>query len=495
MRLKHFVIYFIIILPLFSQQSTSNKIDSILDVSFQKFAELQFIQSSELAHQSLELSSAESYSKGKVMSNIYIAKVLVEIGLSMEALKYIENVYEEPFFNKNIIFQVETHRLKGKIYGSQKLYTLAKEEFNKQLFLSERISDPKKRELSKLWVYQNIEHLYSMQGLNDSIEVYQNLQEDQLSEFEEYEVSYNISTLHANRGRLYMSRGLFDEATVELQKSIDILDSYNFPYKYYTLQIFGNLEEVKGNIRKAISYYNEALENSILLNATDTSRELHKQLAEIMLENDTLIDEARNHRNKYTVLNDSLMSHNSRVVDVILQNIIKDKDESSARKSKLFRIVIWALLFTSISIGAFLIIRNKRGSIKLINKERQLSIKSEQIGLLEEELENNIFQDIVELAKNNSPEFLTLFGEGYPEFIEIMKELDPNIRSSELYFCALAYLNFSTKDIANFTFVTIRAVQVRKNRMRKKYNIPSEIDFNEWFRNLENGNPHVNEIS
>ncbi|MDD2474895.1 MAG: hypothetical protein PHI32_03175 [Dysgonamonadaceae bacterium] len=122
----------------------------------------------------------------------------------------------------------------------------------------------------------------------------------------------------------------------------------------------------------------------------------------------------------------------------------------------------------------------------LLEKNQVLVSKKEEIELLEEELENNIFNDIIELAKSNSPEFLSLFSEGYPEFIHAMKKLDPNIRSSELYFTALAYLNFSTKDIANFTFVTTRAVQVRKNRMRKKYNIESNVDFNEWFRNLEN---------
>ena len=74
-----------------------------------------------------------------------------------------------------------------------------------------------------------------------------------------------------------------------------------------------------------------------------------------------------------------------------------------------------------------------------------------------------------------------------------MRNLNPSVRSSELYFCALAYLNFSTKDIADFTFVTIRAVQVRKNRMRKKYNIPSEVNFNEWFRNLENEDISIDE--
>jgi len=31
----------------------------------------------------------------------------------------------------------------------------------------------------------------------------------------------------------------------------------------------------------------------------------------------------------------------------------------------------------------------------------------------------------------------------------------------------MAYLNFSTKDIAEYTFVTIRAVEKRKSRLRK----------------------------
>ena len=135
-------------------------------------------------------------------------------------------------------------------------------------------------------------------------------------------------------------------------------------------------------------------------------------------------------------------------------------------------------------MATFLLARNRKAKKKLIKKNRELISKTNKIGLLKEELETNIFNDIIELAKSNSPEFLPLFGEGYPEFIKAMKLLDSSIKSSELYFCALAYLNFSTKDIANFTFVTTRAVQVRKNRLRKKYNIPSEVDFNEWFRSL-----------
>lgn len=76
----------------------------------------------------------------------------------------------------------------------------------------------------------------------------------------------------------------------------------------------------------------------------------------------------------------------------------------------------------------------------------------------------------------------------YPLFIQALKNLAPKIRTSELEFCAMAFLNLSTKNISDFTYVTIRAVQIRKNRLRKKFNIPSDADFNNWMRELAERN-------
>ena len=163
MRLKCFIILFTIIFPILSQNITSTEVDSLLNESQQKFVELKFIESSEIADQALNLSISSNYSKGIVMSKLYIAKLLLEIGLNMPALEYLEEINEEPFFRKEVIPQVESHRLKGRVYGNQQLYTLAKSEFNKQLLQSDNIADPKKRELSKLWAYQNIEHLDPLQ--------------------------------------------------------------------------------------------------------------------------------------------------------------------------------------------------------------------------------------------------------------------------------------------------------------------------------------------
>jgi len=44
----------------------------------------------------------------------------------------------------------------------------------------------------------------------------------------------------------------------------------------------------------------------------------------------------------------------------------------------------------------------------------------------------------------------------------------------------MAFLNFSTKNISEYTYVTVRAVQIRKNRWFKKFEIPSDADFNNW---------------
>ncbi|MDE5491087.1 hypothetical protein KRE48_01985 [Elizabethkingia meningoseptica] len=99
-------------------------------------------------------------------------------------------------------------------------------------------------------------------------------------------------------------------------------------------------------------------------------------------------------------------------------------------------------------------------------------------------IEESKFTHLIMLAKSNNPEFLILFKELYPQFIYGLKKLDPKIKSSQLSFCAMAYLNFSSKDISEYTFVTLRAVQIRKNRLRKKYNIPSDEDFNSWMRRL-----------
>ncbi|MCS3528991.1 hypothetical protein [Chryseobacterium sp. JUb7] len=104
---------------------------------------------------------------------------------------------------------------------------------------------------------------------------------------------------------------------------------------------------------------------------------------------------------------------------------------------------------------------------------------------LEDLNEKIIVQDeILALAKQNSPRLLNKFRLVYPDFFEKISAIQPNLKNSELIFCIYLKLNLTTKEIATYTFVTPKAIQNRKNRLRKKLNIPSETDIYKWFNDI-----------
>lgn len=93
--------------------------------------------------------------------------------------------------------------------------------------------------------------------------------------------------------------------------------------------------------------------------------------------------------------------------------------------------------------------------------------------------EENI-QEIFSLAENNSPMFFEKFQIFFPNFIPDILKINSNLIHSELYFCALMKLDFDTKKIAQCTNNSIRAVESKKYRIRKKLNIASEININSF---------------
>lgn len=98
-------------------------------------------------------------------------------------------------------------------------------------------------------------------------------------------------------------------------------------------------------------------------------------------------------------------------------------------------------------------------------------------------VQESIFKEVIQLAKENNPEFLTRFNEYCPHFSEELLKVSP-LKISEIRFCAYIYLNFSTKEIAEYTFTSVRTVQTKKYNLRKKLNIPGDMDIYVWFSKL-----------
>ncbi|TZF93761.1 hypothetical protein FW781_18925 [Chryseobacterium panacisoli] len=122
---------------------------------------------------------------------------------------------------------------------------------------------------------------------------------------------------------------------------------------------------------------------------------------------------------------------------------------------------------------------------KIINKLKlnKNSLK-EETDELKNHVETKQLEEVIELAKRNDSSFLLKFKELYPDFIKALLKINPDLENSELTFCAMLKLRFSSKEIADYTFVQHKSVQQKKYRIRKRLNILGETDIYDFFENL-----------
>ena len=129
--------------------------------------------------------------------------------------------------------------------------------------------------------------------------------------------------------------------------------------------------------------------------------------------------------------------------------------------------------------------------LKLVGKASEIRrdekiMKNEKTEFNLEDLNQKIFvqDEILALAIENSPRLLSKFRLVEADFFSKLSAIQPDLKNSELVFCIYLKLNLTTKEIATYTFVTPKAIQNRKNRLRKKLSIASDMDIYKWFNDL-----------
>jgi len=128
-------------------------------------------------------------------------------------------------------------------------------------------------------------------------------------------------------------------------------------------------------------------------------------------------------------------------------------------------------------VGMYFIYRKERVLIKYyIEKERLNSIiqKTDKI---------NFSGKLYDLAMEKNSLFITYFKSEFPDFFDNVLRVSPTLISSELEICALMKLNLSTKEIAIATNSTVRAIENKKYRIRRKLEIHTELDINIYIIN------------
>ncbi len=161
---------------------------------------------------------------------------------------------------------------------------------------------------------------------------------------------------------------------------------------------------------------------------------------------------------------------NSNAVSLLAEEPEKTKDND---------MLIYTGIFVAsvLGLGTFVY---KRVSIS----ESKRKILEKEARMLKIQMYDKSFEEVIELAKKNDMVFFTKFTALYPGFVPALQKINPDLKRSELIFCAMLKLNFSSKEIANITGVLHTSVQKRKNKIRKRLHIPSETDLYFFFDQL-----------
>ncbi|MFD0794876.1 triple tyrosine motif-containing protein [Mucilaginibacter litoreus] len=82
-------------------------------------------------------------------------------------------------------------------------------------------------------------------------------------------------------------------------------------------------------------------------------------------------------------------------------------------------------------------------------------------------------------------QFSIHFDKVHAGFLTVIKERYPTINQQELKLCAYLIMNLSSKEIAQLMAISVRGVEISRYRLRKKLQIPTEMNLFEFLFNIQ----------
>ncbi|WNI37921.1 hypothetical protein [Chryseobacterium sp. SG20098] len=416
------------------------------------------------------ISKKQDYKKGEILSYINLGNIYATVGMYEKAFKYLQ-VAEE---NLEGIDDYYLHTKLYQEYGQANyvigLYKKAVKYNSKSIYYGKQIKDQHDREILSL-VYANRADFLRESNSIDSSLIY-------LQKALEIKPTPVINSTIANHYMLFAKNE--DSAQMYFNRAFSLLKQREYwdPQRALTYFYYGNFLFERQDYTLALDYYIKSVE---ILKKTrrvyqipmlyQTIAKTYKKLNNASKEKDYL--------ERYAKLNDSL----GRVRDESINNSVdkitreKEKDDVDQQNSTiLYNVIIFSLFFIIIIVYY---VYNK----KITKKRKIIEEKELETELLMKKMSVDD-ERLVSLARKNDPLFFNEYQNAYPELVGRLLEINPKLSTNELSFCAMIQLGFSSKEIAQYGFMQHRSVQTKKNRLRKKLHIPSDVDIYFFLQNL-----------
>lgn len=478
---------------IFAQHYNKKQIDSLLEVSYKHMGNVPD-KTIPIDLEIIEASKKIGYTRGLAIAYTYIGKEYYNLNELKKAFIYAAKAEAEAnIINESSILS-DVFRLRAICFYGTGLYTAAKKELNKALVITNSIKDQddKHRKRGFIYILMALPTLAKNDKQKDSILYYSKKSYNEFLNMKKETFLKNeglsLATLRIGLNFIILKQN--DSAEYYLKKSFSIANKIDDRYgKAYSLKSLGELYFIKQEYKQSIIYYNEAILEA-------KKRQLMPLLKDCYLGLSKVYNTTGNPQgvkkslNSYVRLTDSITVLNNKIVDESIEHLIKEKEDdyknNTHRLQRIKALLIGIIIITLVVLFFFY----RKLSLEKLKRQKNTELLKNKEKKLQQLIEFNAvtLEEVLQLAKNKDASFFIKFQELYPDFIEKLApktEKGATLIHSELILCAMIKLGFTTKEIAQNLNSTVGAVETRKYRLRKKFNlVSSEEDLTIWMMNL-----------
>ncbi|WP_374464582.1 transcriptional regulator [Chryseobacterium sp.] len=408
--------------------------------------------------------------KGIIMTYTNIGGILCNFSRYKESLEYLDKAKKELKNISSPLLIGNLYNEYGKNYTQLGLLEQSNAAFNKAEYYIKKLTNERQR---KVILFYN----YTWKRTN----FVRTKNQDSLQHIEKKMLAVNPGTLTYTRiADGFIAKKIhLDSAEYYMNKALLNFSTARGTEKGIALFSYGDLYNVKGDQKKALEYYLKTIDffkktknKTALLTAYDTISSVYKSLNEIEKSNAYL--------RQYTTLRDSLNKNEREAVNLAVNKLIELKHEEKEKERKTFYVV--ALAIIAVFLILFYFIR-KIYIKKELKKNKIIEKKIQETDVLKLKV-NDSFEEIIQLMESRSPLFLIRFKEVYPEFYEKLIAHTPELTEHDIKFSAYIRLNLTNKEICQYENISLRGVETKRYRLKKKLKLPQEVELQKWILEL-----------
>lgn len=490
-----FLLFLLLSFSIFSQTNNKPSLEKEIDKLELDFYKEGVENLKNLDKRSLSLyeqSKKEDYKRGIIIASKIYSVVMFNSGNLDETSKFITEGIELSTKEKDYKSLVSFMGNKAKIFQHSGMTDQAKKTVFEALKFADLIENPDDKHISKAYLYV----IFMTHGVQesfpkDSIFYFREMMLKEAKLVSKKNLSRDIALAYAEltfaQEYMYGLNENHQVAITHLKYAEEIaLRTKSNMIKAMIYKDLGKVHNFISEFKASAKYYEEAIKfaeasgNKIFLNI------INNEYGELLLK---LGKEEKASKLLVNSISNSIEIDKSK--GKALENILKDEISVRKEETKNFSKYYYIIIFSILSLGIFIIYywrkSKKRQSIEDESNFEILDLKNDY------EVANSNFKDTIpieailelkNIAEKDNKLFLERFKDVFSEHITKLTTSYPDLTLSDLEILAYFRLNYTAKDIARFTNSSVRSIESKKYRVRKKLNLDSEEDLYSWLLNF-----------